>query len=245
MRRPLLLLILIAALSPFASAESDPGAIELLNRMDTLYQQDSAHAILSMTIVTPDYERSMRLESWSLGLDYALVRVLEPVKDRGISTLKRDNEMWNYLPRIRKVVKVPPSMMMGSWMGSDFTNDDLMRETSWAEEYTVTMSETDTHYVLDMTPLEDTVTVWGGMQITVDKDHLLPVSQRYFDEDGTLMRVMEFSDVTTFDGVTLPATLTLTPQDEEGYTRVSYEELSFDVDLDESFFTLQNLRRRL
>lgn len=244
MRRPFLLLFLIAMLPAFASAESDSDAIDLLNRMDTLYQQDSAHAIMSMTVVTPDYERSMRLESWSLGLDYALVRVLEPVKDRGISTLKRENEMWNYLPRVSKVVKVPPSMMMGSWMGSDFTNDDLMRETSWAEEYTVTMSETDTLYVLDMTPEEDTVTVWGGMQISIDKDNLLPVSQRYFDEDGTLKRVMEFSDVTSFNGTELPATLTLTPQDEAGYTRVSYQELDFDVDLDESFFTLQNLRRR-
>ena len=238
------LALLAAFLVPPVFAENDPKAVELLERMDNLYQQDSAHAILSMNIVTPDYERTLKLESWSLGLDYSLVRVLEPIKERGVSTLKRDNEMWNYLPKIRKVVKVPPSMMMGSWMGSDFTNDDLMRETSWVEEYTVTMEESEELYQLTLTPKEQTVTVWGGMEVDIRKSDLLPVAQRYFDEDGTLMRVMEFSDVTDFDGVTLPATMSLTPMNKEGHvTRVTYEDLEFNVGLDESFFTLQNLRR--
>ncbi|GGX64080.1 outer membrane lipoprotein-sorting protein [Saccharospirillum salsuginis] len=232
-------------LSPALAEQNDPKAVELLERIDQLYQQDSAHATLSMNIVTPDYERSLKLESWSIGLDYSLIRVLEPRKERGVSTLKRENEMWNYLPKIRKVVKVPPSMMMSSWMGSDFTNDDLMRETSWVEEYTVTLEETDDLYILDLTPKEQTVTVWGRMEVTIRQSDLLPVTQKYFDEDGSLKRVMEFSDVTTFDDVTLPATMTLIPQDEEGHTRITYEALEFNVDLDESFFTLQNLRKRI
>lgn len=224
-------------------AQNDPKAIELLNRVDSLYQQDSAHAIMTMKIVTAHYERTLKLESWSLGLEYSLVRVLEPRKERGIGTLKRENEMWNYLPKVNRVVKVPPSMMMNSWMGSDFTNDDVMRETSWVDEYSVSMNETPSHYVLDLDPKEDTVTVWGGMRITLRKDNLLPVSQEYFSEDGTLMRTMEFSDITDFDGVTLPATMTLTPQNEPGYTQVTYQQLEFNLDLDASFFTLQNLRR--
>lgn len=245
MRLPALLFAVAVLLPLPVIAENDPEAVELLNRIDTLYQQESAHAILTMEIVTPEYERTLKLESWSLGLDYSLVRVLEPRKERGVATLKREDEMWNYLPKIRKTVKVPPSMMMSSWMGSDFTNDDLMRETSWVDEYSVSMTETEEHYVLDLTPREQTVTVWGGMEITIRKEDLLPVSQRYFDEDGTLMRVMEFSNITTFDGVTLPATMTLIPKNKEGHmTRVTYEELDFDVDLAPSFFTLQNLRKR-
>lgn len=227
------------------TTETDSRAIELLARIDTLYQQDSARAIMTMSIVTPDFERSLSLESWSLGLDYALVRVLEPQRERGVSTLQRDNEMWNYLPKIRKVVKVPPSMMMGSWMGSDFTNDDLMRDVSLVEEYRVALSETDSEYQLDLTPRERTVTVWGAMEITIRKDNLLPVRQRYFDEDGTLMRVMEFSDITDYGGITLPATMTLTPMNKTGHqTTVTYQELDFGVDLTEDFFTLNNLRRR-
>ncbi|WP_394169690.1 outer membrane lipoprotein-sorting protein [Saccharospirillum alexandrii] len=237
-------LLVLAAGCWAESTDTDPRAIELLERVDTLYQQDSARAIMTMSIVTPDFERSLSLESWSLGLDYALVRVLEPQRERGVSTLQRDNEMWNYLPKIRKVVKVPPSMMMGSWMGSDFTNDDLMRDVSLVEEYRVQLSETDTEYQLDLTPREQTVTVWGAMEITIRKADLLPVRQRYFDEDGTLMRVMEFSDITDYGDITLPATMTLTPMNKTGHqTTVTYQELDFGVDLTEDFFTLNNLRR--
>lgn len=244
MRRALVVL-LVLTVSSGLRAENDPSAVELLNRMDTLYQQDSAHAVMTMTVVTPDYDRSLRLESWSLGLDYALVKVLEPVRERGVATLQRDTEMWNFLPKINKVVKVPPSMMMGSWMGSDFTNDDLMRDTSWSEEYSVRMNETADTYELELTPYENTVTVWGAMTLIVDKASLLPLEQRYFDEDGEQMRVMTFSNVTDFDGVRLPATMRLTPLNKDGqYTEVEYQQLDFNVGLDDSFFTLQNLRRR-
>jgi outer membrane lipoprotein-sorting protein len=239
-----LCLVILAPLCRAESSDTDVRPLELLERIDTLYQQESARAILTMNIVTPDFERSLTLESWSLGLDYALVRVLEPQRERGVSTLQRDNDMWNYLPKIRKVVKVPPSMMMGSWMGSDFTNDDLMREVSLVDEYRVTLSETDTEYQLDLTPRERTVTVWGAIEITIGKEDLLPVRQRYFDEDGTLMRVMEFSDITDYGDITLPATMTLTPMNKAGHkTTVTYQELDFGVDLNEDFFTLNSLRR--
>lgn len=242
MRLPGLVLILFFA--GHLMADSDPDAIALLERMDTLYQQDSAHAVMTMEIVTPDYQRTLTMESWSLGTEYALVRVLEPVRDRGIATLKRNNDMWNYLPRVNRTVRVPPSMMMDNWMGSDFTNDDLMRETRWTEEYEVSLdNQADTH-VLTLIPREDTVTVWGQMVITIDRDTLLPVSQEYYNEQGTLMRVMTFDDVQTFDGVTLPARMTLQPMNREGQkTVVQYDSLSFSADLSESFFTLQNLRR--
>lgn len=240
-----LLMLLVVVMAIPVQAENTPSATELLERMDTLYQQDSAHAIMTMTVVTPDYQRSMRLESWSLGLDYALVKVLEPVRERGVATLQRDTEMWNFLPKINKVVKVPPSMMMGSWMGSDFTNDDLMRDTSWSEEYDVSLSETADTYELQLTPFENTVTVWGGMMLSIDKASLLPLQQRYFDEDGEQMRVMTFSNITDFDGTALPATMRLTPLNKDGqYTEVEYQQLDFNVDFDDGFFTLQNLRRR-
>jgi outer membrane lipoprotein-sorting protein len=225
-------------------AASDPKAIELLERVDNLYQQENSHAVMTMEIVTPDFERSMSMESWSIGLDYSLVRVLEPKKERGVSTLKRENDMWNYLPKIRKVIKVPPSMMMGSWMGSDFTNDDLMREGSWVDEFDVTLSEDDTLYTLDLVAKPDTVTVWGAMQIIIDKSNLMPLKQVYFDEDGSAMREMIFSDIKTFGDVTLPTVMELRPLNKpENRTRVIYESMEFDVDIDEDFFSLQNLKK--
>lgn len=228
-----------------AQADSDAKAVELLAKIDNLYQQDNSHSIMTMDIVTPDFERSMKMEAWSIGLDYSLVRVLEPKKERGISTLKREKDMWNFLPKINKVIKVPPSMMMGSWMGSDFTNDDLMREGSWVEEYDVTLTEDDTLYTLDLIAKENTVTVWGAMQITIDKASLLPITQTYFDEDGSRMREMRFSEVKTFDDVTLPTVMELVPLNKEGNkTRVVYDFMEFDVGIDRDFFSLQNLKKR-
>lgn len=236
--------VLFGVLAAAGWADSDPKGIELLERVDNLYQQENSHAVMTMEIVTPDFERSMTLESWSIGLDYSLVKVLEPKKEKGVATLKREDEMWNYLPKIRKVLKVPPSMMMGSWMGSDFTNDDLMREGSWVDEFDVAMTEADTVYTLDLVAKPETVTVWGRMQIEIDKETLLPVRQVYFDEDGTAMREMYFKDVKTFNGVTLPTVMELNPLNKPGnQTRVIYEHMEFDIDLDEDFFTLQNLRR--
>lgn len=226
-------------------ANTDPKAIELLENVDNLYQQDNAYAKLTMEIQTPDYQRTMSLESWSIGLDYSLMKVLAPKKEQGVATLKRGNEMWNYLPKIRKTIKVPPSMMMGSWMGSDFTNDDLMREGSWVEEFEVTLEEVNGVYVLDLVAKENTVTVWGAMQIYIDVESLLPIKQLYIDEDGSVVREMHFSDVKTFDGVSLPTVMTLKPLDKEGnLTRVIYEDMQFNVNIDESFFTLQNLQKR-
>ncbi|MEJ2042634.1 MAG: outer membrane lipoprotein-sorting protein [Reinekea sp.] len=244
-RRALFISIFILfCITPFAIAESDPKAIELLDRIDNLYQQENSHATMTMEIVTPDYSRSMTMESWAMGLDYSLVRVLEPKKDRGVATLKREKDMWNYLPKIRKVIKVPPSMMMGSWMGSDFTNDDLMREGSWVEEFDVTLAEEGTNYVLDLIAKPDTVTVWGKMKIIIDQSSLLPLKQIYFDEDGSAMREMAFTDVKTFGSVTLPTVMELTPLNKPGNsTRVIYNDMEFDTDINTDFFTLQNLKK--
>lgn len=237
-------IVILFCITPFAIAESDPKAVELLERIDNLYQQENSHATMTMEIVTPDYNRSMTMESWAIGLDYSLVRVLEPKKDRGVATLKREKEMWNYLPKIKKVIKVPPSMMMGSWMGSDFTNDDLMREGSWVEEFDVTLTEEGTNYVLDLLAKPDTVTVWGKMQIIVDQSSLLPLKQIYFDEDGTAMREMTFTDIKTFGSVTLPAVMELIPLNKPGNsTRVVYNEMEFDIEMNTDFFTLQNLKK--
>lgn len=239
-----LLTLALFSFSSMALADSQARAIELLEKIDNLYQQDNSYAVMTMEVVTPDFERSMTLESWAIGLDYSLVRVLEPKKEKGVSTLKREQDMWNYLPKIRKVIKVPPSMMMGSWMGSDFTNDDLMREGSWVEEFDVTLTETDALYVLDLVAKPDTVTVWGKMQIEIEKQRLLPVKQIYFDEDGSAMREMHFRDVKTFGEVTLPSVMELRPLNKpENLTRVIYQSMAFDQDIDESFFTLQNLKK--
>jgi len=222
-------------------------AHELINRMDNLYRSDSSQAVMRMTIITPDWQRTMEMESWSLGKDYALVRIIAPKKDAGIATLKRDAQMWNFFPKVKRVIKVPPSMMMGSWMGSDFTNDDLVREASLEDDYDVGLNENqggDTEYVLTLIPKAKTVTVWDKIQIWITKDNLLPTKQVYFDEAGKPMREMVFSNIQEFNGRKLPSTMILTPLNKQGHkTQVEYTQLNFNVSLKESFFSLRELKR--
>ena len=133
---------------PASLAYGANRAIEIIDSMEVLYQGQSSSAIMTMIVETPQYRRTMEMQISSFGTEKSFIRILSPRKDRGIATLKLDMEMWNYLPKINKVIKVPPSMMMGSWMGSDFTNDDLVKQTTLTEEYTLTLEETDELYTI-------------------------------------------------------------------------------------------------
>lgn len=238
----LLLLVL-----PLGAAEDQAElAQRIIKQMEDLYRGNAAKARLTMQVETPNYQRTLTMDSQSLGEEMMLIRILSPRKDRGITTLKRENEMWNYFPKINKVIKVPPSMMMGSWMGSDFTNDDLVRETSLVDEYQLSYSETETEYFITLIPREQTVTVWGKIEYTISKDGLMPVSEIFYDDKGEKIRVLSFSDVKEFSGRKLPARLEMVPLNKEGHkTVVIYDELEFDPpDITDAVFSLRNLKKR-
>jgi outer membrane lipoprotein-sorting protein len=176
-----LLCLMLYLFSNNVYTQSD-DALSLLKKIDELYRADTSISTMKMTIVTPDWQRTLAMQSWTKGMDDTFIRILSPRKDRGVTTLKIDKEMWNYFPKINKVIKVPPSMMMGSWMGSDFTNDDLVRDVSLVEEYEVSKAVKGDYTILSLIPREDTVTIWDKIEIEIDSKTLLPVSQSYFNE---------------------------------------------------------------
>ncbi len=225
---------------------ADDRAIEIIDAVEELYRGESSLARMTMIVETPQYQRTMEMESSSMGTEKAFIRILAPRKDRGISTLKLDMEMWNYLPKINKVIKVPPSMMMGSWMGSDFTNDDLVKQTTLTEEYDLTMEETDEQYRVILVPKSDTVTVWGKIDYLINKEPMIPLSQNFYDDNGELIRTMEFSEPREVSGMLIPTRMEMIPMNKEGHkTVVIYDELQFDPpEIDDSIFTLRNLRSR-
>ncbi len=249
---PLLALALLAggALlpAPAARAADLPAAQALMRRVDELWRGHSSRARLTMVVKTARYERSMTMEAWSEGRDKSLVKILEPKKDRGIATLKVDRNIWNYLPKINRVTKIPPSMMMGSWMGSHFTNDDLVKESSYEDDYvsSVTFSgEREGHRIYEVTslPRPQAVVVWGKVVTEIDVASLLPWRARYYDEQGQVARTIAFEAPRRFDGRELPTRLVLTPADKPGEsTTVIYEAIQFDVALPADLFSLRGLR---
>ena len=225
---------------------TEEKARQVIREMEQLYRGDSSRSIITMKVETPHYQRVMKMEGMSMGLDYAFFRFLSPKKDRGIATLKRNQEMWNYFPKINKVIKVPPSMMMGSWMGGDFTNDDLVKETTLIDAYHLSLEETDTEYHVTLTPKEKTVTVWGKIDYIVNKSPLLPVAQIFYDDNGKRIRRLTFSEPRDFDGRLMPSIMEMIPLNKKGHrTLIIYEELEFDPgNVNAQTFSLRNLKSR-
>ncbi len=243
-----LLAAFLCVLTPLpARAQS---AREIIDQVDRLLRGESSEARFTMDIRTEHWERSLTLRAWSLGTEYALVRVETPAKEAGIATLKAGQEVWNYLPRVDRTIKVPSSMMMGSWMGSHFTNDDLVKESTLADDYEIEIEFEGARGDVDvweflLLPRPEAPVVWGKIRYQVRRDDLMPTWARYYDESDELIRTMTFSEHLVMGGRLVPAVMTVEPADDpDEITVLRYHELEFDVGVDEDFFSLRNLRRQ-
>jgi len=239
----------LLAAAPAAVAQEIVDGRSLLRKIDDLWRGTSSAAEVSMTIQTKNWKRTLEMRLYSKGQDLSLVRIILPKKEAGTATLMAHDNVWNYLPKTRRVMKVPSSMMMGSWMGSHFTNDDLVRESRLEEDYEFTLSEKrsadgEDLWQLTLLPRPDAAVVWGKLVVDVRKDLLLPIQQLYYDEDGELVRRAVFEDFELIGERVVPMTMRMEPVDKPGeLTEVRYQKLLFDVDLDDSLFSLQNLKR--
>lgn len=219
---------------------------KMLTEMDALYRSSASKGTMAMTIETPDWSRTIEMAIWTKGDKYTLIRIAKPRKDKGVSFLKRDQNIWNFFPKINKVIKVPPSMMMASWMGSDFTNDDLAKDSSLIKDYKATKTQEDAKQVtFALVPGNDAKSLWGKILITLDKATKLPVQQEFYDERGEKIRTMRFKDVKQLGSRKLPTTLELIPHSKKGYrTTIRYMDMAFDATIPDSVFTLRNLQSR-
>jgi hypothetical protein len=238
----------LAGISTPALGQETPR--DIIDRVDRILRGDSSRGTATMEIVTEHWNRSITMDVWSLGTDYSLVRVTAPAKEAGTGTLKAEQDIWNYLPKVDRTIKIPVSMMSGSWMGSHFTNDDLVKESRLIEDFDITTSfegERDGVDVWEftLTPKPEAAVVWGSIEYRVRKDGYMPMWARYYDEDGELARTLEFSEFRRMGGRLVPAVMNMRPADKpDERTTMLYDHLEFDVGLDKSFFSLQSLKRR-
>ncbi len=242
------LAMISTALSVHAELQAQRTAEEIIDEVDQLLRGRSSRGTVVMEIVTEHWTRSMEMRIWSLGTDYALIRVLSPRKDAGTATLKSENEIWNYLPRVDRTIKLPASLMGAAWMGSHFTNDDLVRESRIIEDYDVEIAfdgRRDGVAVWEfvLTPKPEAAVVWGRIEEQVRQNDLMPVWVRYYDDRGDLARTMVFSDFRVMGGRLVPAHMVIEPVDKPGEsTTITYRDLEFDIGIEPSFFSLQRLR---
>jgi len=222
---------------------------QILDRVDDLFRGDSSHGRMTMRVKTAHWSRELTLEEWSKGKEKSLVRIRAPKKEKGTSTLKSGNDIWNYLPKVKRVIKLPSSMMGDSWMGSHFTNDDLVKESRMADDYDYSITfrgEDGGEKVTEVTcvPKAGAAVVWGKLVARVRDRDIMPLAVRYYNEDLKLARTMTFGDFRNFGNRSIPARTVIQPADKpKESTEVIQEELEFDVALDDSLFSLRNLSR--
>ena len=237
--------ILIAALAWAVPsvAVAEPTIEELLDATDDVNRGASSKSTITMQVKTKRYERTMTMDAWSRGEEDSLIRITAPAKDAGTTTLKVGDDMWNYIPKIDRTMKIPPGMMSGAWMGSHFSNDDLVKSNRLADEFTYEKeSVVDGVYTIVCTAKPDAAVVWGKVVVKVREDKI-PLEVGYYDEDGELARKLTFSDVRQLGGRTVPATMLLEPADRPGeFTKITTTAMDFDVTFDDRTFSLQALK---
>lgn len=225
------------------------SAKEIIQKMDDNAFGGRMEASMKMTIVRPAWTRTMELKSWSDGADYSLILITAPAREKGITYLKREKEMWNFQPSIDRTIKMPPSMMMQSWMGSDFKNDDLVRQSSIIDDYTHQVLGKETIdgrecYKIQLIPNEDAPVVWGKVIIWVDTKDYLNLKTEHYDEDDELVDTNYGQNIKKMGGRLLPTKMVLIPADEEGHkTIMEYQNIEFDASFNDRFFSTQNMKR--
>lgn len=225
-------------------------AKEIIRKADEKNRGESSKGEVTIIIQRPKWSREMKMKTWSYGTDYSMTLVTSPAKEKGIGFLKREKEVWNWVPSVEKLIKLPPSMMMQSWMGTDFTNDDLVKQSSIVDDYDHKILGDSTIegrkcWKIEMIPHEDAAVVWGKVVVWIDQQDYVQMKVKSYDEDGFLVSTLNASEVKHLGGRIMATRLEMIPADKEGHKTVFIQNsMEFDLEeLNPDFFTPQNLKR--
>jgi outer membrane lipoprotein-sorting protein len=242
--------LIILTLLPFNSLlAQELTAKEIIDKADKKNRGQSSKGTMAMTIVRPSWERTIEMKNWSKGTEKFMIYITAPAKEKGQVFLKVGKEMWNYVPTISRMIKIPPSMMMQSWMGSDFTNDDLVKQSSIVVDYDHTLIGKEEVrgmecYIIELIPHPDAPVVWGKIKAWVTVDGYNVWKNEYYDEDGFLVNIENGYDIKDVGDRSIPTRFEMIPADEPGKkTVMKILDVEYNVDINDSFFSKQNMKR--
>lgn len=223
---------------------------DLIRRTEQQSLGNSFTGKLHMTIQRPDGNRDLEILSWTENRDKAVVKVLKPAKDRGVANLRLEYNLWQYLPNIERTIKIPPSLMLQNWMGSDFTNDDLVKSTRLTRDYT---SEFEGYEQLDgkkvakiiCHPKPDAPVVWGKLELWIDPDKAVLLQQDFYTENGEKIKRLTATDVKTFGSHTIATTLKMETLKKQTTTTLQYRDVKYDQPMDAALFSQNYLKAPL
>jgi outer membrane lipoprotein-sorting protein len=237
--------ILVTILPFFSMAQS---ATEIVKKADEKMRGNTLQAEMIIRTIRPAWKREMQCKTWMKGTSFAMILIQSPAKDKGIVFLKRKKEVWNWMPTLERNIKLPPSMMSQSWMGTDFTNDDLVKESSVVEDYTHTIAgdtviDNRDCYIINMIPKPEAAVVWSKVIVCIDKKDFLELHSRFYDEDGKLINTMNSYDIKTMDGRLIPTRFEMIPADKKGQkTEMIYKNILYNKSIEDNFFTNEKMK---
>lgn len=246
MNKLILLTVLFISSLSFSQTET---ADQIIEKAENRLNGTTSYSEMTITTIRPKWSREMKIKTWAKGDDYSVTLVLSPAKDKGTVFLKRKNEMWQYIPSIERIIKMPPSMLTQSWMGTDMTNDDLMQESSLKKDYdkkivAVEKVENLDCHKLVLTPKKDVNSIWGKLEIWISKKDYLQLKTKFYDEDGVLVNTILGKSPKILGGILIPSQMEVIPADKKGQkTKMSYTKASFDIEIDDNIFTTQYMKR--
>lgn len=223
-------------------------AKEIVQKADDKMRGNTMQAELTIKTIRPTWSREMQCKTWMKGNTLAMIQIISPAKDKGIAFLKRKKEVWNWMPALERTIKLPPSMMSQSWMGTDFTNDDLVKESSIVEDYDHsiigdTIIDKRNCYIIQMIPKPRAAVVWGKVIVCIDKKDFLELHSRFYDEDGKLINTMNSYDVKMMHDRIIPTRFEMIPADKKGQkTEMIYKNIQYNKPIDNNFFTIEKLK---
>ncbi len=225
-------------------------AASIVKKMDDYAHGASCVMVEKIEIIRPDWKRDMTVKIWTKeSTKYAMMFIEEPVRDKGVSYLKRLFEAWNWQPSIERTIKLPPSTMMQSWMGSDATNDDMIKVSSIVVDYTHrllkdTVIEDHSCYVVEALPKEEASVIWGKIHLYITKDHYITLLTKSYDEEGVLVRNLLNHDVKKYGSKWYPSWSEVIPADKKNQKTISrIVSIEWDIPMSENFFSILNLKK--
>lgn len=234
---------------PSLAKAQEMTAKEIIKAADDKMQGQSNYAEMTMKVVRPTWEREVKFKSWGKDRDYSLTLITYPAKEKGQTFLKRENEMWSWNPTINRMIKLPPSMMSQGWMGSDYSNDDILKESSIVVDYEHSIIGSETLegkecWKLQLTPKEEAAVVWGKIFKWITKDDYLQLKSEYFDEDNYLIKTETASQIKMMGDREIPTYMEIIPADEPGKkTIVIIDKAEFDIDIPDNYFSQQYMKQ--
>ncbi len=244
------ILFMFCLTSFVAFSQNNDKAKDIVKKAHEITLGKTGKSIMTMEIIRPEWKRSVSMQTWSMGVDYYIIYIMSPARDKGQVFLKRENNLWNWIPKIARMIKIPPSMMMSSWMGSDFNNEELVKESSLVKDYTHQFDGEEKisgymcHKII-LTPLSSAPVVWGKVIVWISKEKFFTLKSEFYDDDGKLINIQTASQIKKFSDRELPSYIEMIPVNKKGHkTILKIENAKYNVkSINEKMFSQQMMKR--